>query len=183
MYMENFDCRFKHTRTFQVNDALCLNKLLTINHRKEDTISAPDPLEKLSSKKCGPHRVVRSVPHTLTLDVDRLHNLVVADRDTLAKATNEDRKDQKDMSDRTSPVAEPTTLHDRQDNVSGSEEKNVEQRKSSEDMRQQENGALENVNGEDGRDTFDNSRSQVDSIEYVFDGILDRRDDTRRTLY
>lgn len=121
VYKAKFSRRVKHTQAFEINDAANLNKTPTSNLRKEDTTLAPDPSVKLRPMKSGQYRVVRSTLHTVPIDVDGLHNVVAADKITLVKAANEEEQDTGELSDETSPAADPTTLNNRQDDTLGAE--------------------------------------------------------------
>lgn len=68
---------------------------------------------------------------------------------------------------------EPSTVNDRNDNTSGTEEEHVAPRGSAQDMSQQEAGTRADENEMNGQDIRGDMNSQIESTEYVVDGIVD----------
>lgn len=81
--------------------------------------------------KFGPYRLVWLTLYSMTINNVVLPNVVAIDGVTFAKAVNVKREETGNMSDKTSPVAEPTTLNDRQDDTFGAEAESLVSRGSS----------------------------------------------------
>lgn len=56
------------------------------NRRQVKTSEKEDRPFELPPKKSGPYKVVQAAPHTVTTDIDGLHNIIATDQMTLPQA-------------------------------------------------------------------------------------------------
>lgn len=88
-----FDRRVKHTRNFSVDYMVLADRSPAPKRRRELASAEEDPSVKLRPRKSGPYRVVRPVPHTVTVGIDGLHNVAAIDRVTLSQASQKVNQD------------------------------------------------------------------------------------------
>lgn len=76
--------------SFATDDMVYVKNPSTQKRRLEEQTSKEASSLKLRPKKSGTYRVVRSAPHTVTIDISGLHNVVTVERVTLAQAAREE---------------------------------------------------------------------------------------------
>lgn len=98
-------------------------------------------------------------------------------------ATNEGWQDTEEISDENSADTEPTIVNDTQYDMFNAEAENVGPRERSKVQRQKKASVLADRVGRKHHDTHEDTKGHVEPTECVVDGIVDHRDDGRRTLY
>lgn len=78
---------------FNVNYMVYFDNSPAPKRRQQMTSTVEDPSFKLRPMKSGLHRVVLATPHTETINIDGLHNIVAIDRVTLSQAAQEINRD------------------------------------------------------------------------------------------
>lgn len=78
-YKLYFNWRVGHTRQCNVNNIVYVENPSAQKRRQVLTSAEEDPSVKLQPEKPGPYRVVRITPYTVTIGINRLHNIVVID--------------------------------------------------------------------------------------------------------
>lgn len=106
----------------------------------------------------------------MTIDVDMLLNVFAVYIVTIAMAAIEMVQGTNEESVGTSPVAHPTTRNDGQGDAPRTERINVAPRRSALNLRQKKVDTL--ADGVKRYDALDNTKSQVESIEYIVNRII-----------
>lgn len=110
-YSLNFDWRVRHTRPFNEDHMVFVANPPATKCRQKVTSAEEDPSIKSKSEKSGPYQAIRATPHTVPIDIDRLHDSVAIDRVTLPQTAEEVSHDANRRScDSRSPSKHRTTL-------------------------------------------------------------------------
>lgn len=109
----------------------------------------------------------------MTVDVDRLHNVVAVDRVTIAIAVNKRILYTEEVRCETFSAMEPPILSGRQGDVSEVESEDSALQKSAIYNQQQEAAAQADKNKKKCSGTHGNTKSQAELTEYVVDRIVD----------
>lgn len=88
-----FDQKSRQTRQFTTDNKIYFNNLPATKLRQDTTYIVEDPSAKLRPQKFGLNRLIRVTPHTMTIYIDRLHNIDAIGRVTLSQAARKINQD------------------------------------------------------------------------------------------
>lgn len=92
-YKLNFNRRVRYTRQLTADDIVYVVNPLVSKPCQNMTSTVEDPSFKLRLTKSEPYRVVQATPHTVTINIYGLHNIVAIDRVALSQAALEINQD------------------------------------------------------------------------------------------